>query len=459
VITHLPTSPQRGTMMGAAVALAGFAALALASSAHGARWALVSCNQADGQPAPIEGWRAGVTAEGRGSYVNCGIPGGALVAQVSDDVEQPAGQPATWTFTAPEGATVAGGALSLDFFSPEGSDYAATPKNSDDFADVFAGCAWYFGSCGVQGQSTPIPADELGGTEIFLDAECLPSVTSHDYCQQPGDPQTGSEGLDARAEIRAATIELEDDATPIATGFSGGLLANGASGLQHLLFTASAPSGPGILSVDAVIDGKTVYDQTPDTNSGKCQSVGNDSNGVPEFLYQQPCKRTVAVSIPVDTSEFATGAHELTVTVTDAAGNNATVFDGTINTFNASSQVPWSVTLRVSPLHVHRHSVITLAGSVAASQRSADGKLVYLQARTARIVRRGRGRSRRRVTLYGPWITFQALSAKPNGAFSSTYRFRLGGSHRYEFRAVAPQEGNGGPPTTGTSASVAVRET
>jgi len=50
-----------------------------------------------------------------------------------------------------------------------------------------------------------------------------------------------------------------------------------------------------------------------------------------------------------------------------------------------------------------------------------------------------------------------ALRANPNGGFSSTYRFRLGGRHTYQFRAVAPAEGQFRN-RTGSSQIVAVHE-
>ncbi len=122
------------------------------------------------------------------------------------------------------------------------------------------------------------------------------------------------------------------------------------------------------------------------------------------------------------------------------------------------SAASWRVSLNVSPRRVRRHTQIRLTGLVATSPRPSTGKLVYLQARElAVVVRRVRGRAKK-VSEYGSWITFMALRAKSNGSYAATYRFRLGGSHTYEFRAVAPAEGQFRN-ATGTSSSVAVRET
>lgn len=117
----------------------------------------------------------------------------------------------------------------------------------------------------------------------------------------------------------------------------------------------------------------------------------------------------------------------------------------------------WSVSLSVSPLRVRRHSQIRLSGAVSTSPRPSSGKLIYLQARSVASRWSGRGRRRHRVTVYGKWVTFQAFRAKGNGSFVSSYRFKLGGRHTYQFQAVAPAEGQYRNPT-GTSRVVTVSE-
>jgi len=117
----------------------------------------------------------------------------------------------------------------------------------------------------------------------------------------------------------------------------------------------------------------------------------------------------------------------------------------------------WRVSLGVSPRRVHRHSTIHLAGRVATSPRPSAGKLVYLEARALQVTwhhRQGRLQATR---AYGRWITFMVLRARPDGTFAATYRFRLGGRHVYEFRAVAPAEGRFRN-ATGQSGIVTVNE-
>jgi len=101
------------------------------------------------------------------------------------------------------------------------------------------------------------------------------------------------------------------------------------------------------------------------------------------------------------------------------------------------SSTPWRLRFTVHPRVAHRHSWITLAGRVVTRPLPPQGKLVLLQARGARTLSRG---GRRRLAV-GPWITFMVRRTNRRGAFRARYRFRLGGRHLYQFRAVAPAEG------------------
>jgi hypothetical protein len=115
----------------------------------------------------------------------------------------------------------------------------------------------------------------------------------------------------------------------------------------------------------------------------------------------------------------------------------------------------WALSLTVSPLRVHRGTTIRLTGKVSTSPRPGTGKLVFLQARS--VSTRWKGSGRHRVSAFGKWMTFQEFRASSNGSFSSSYTFKLGGHHTYQFQAVAPAEGQFRNPS-GTSRAVTVRE-
>jgi hypothetical protein len=441
--------------------------LVWASLARAGTWALVSCAEPGGQPAPTAGWSAvPITGPGNysGAYSTCAQQGGSLGAESSNAAPQPRGSGWMWEFDAPTGSTIAGGTVTLSVLAPQGQSYLATPNNTYDGADVVSNCQ-FNEPCGTNGTlTTTVPITHPGGTHLYAAAQCIgpgqPGAPGADCAQ--GD---GASGVNAQIAIQAADIDLANNAVPTASGFTGSLLSLNAGGMQDLVFTASDPNGPGVQRVTATVDSKPVYDQTPDLNAGACQSIGNDAVGAPEYLSVQPCKSSETVQIPVNTTPFGGGLHHLVVTVTDAAGNSSPIFDGTIATAGPAAAggplgtaAGWNVSLRVSPRRVHRHTLIKLTGNVSTAPRPHAGKLIYLQARTLTRGWRGRRHHHHRAWLHGPWITFQALRAKPDGTFTATYRFHLGGRHRYQMRAVAPQEGGFQNPT-GNSPTITLTET
>ena len=125
-----------------------------------------------------------------------------------------------------------------------------------------------------------------------------------------------------------ANLLLSNDATPDASGVSGTLLTPNASGTEELTFDATDPGGPGVYSVTVQVDGSAVYSGTPNNNGGRCVAVGT-SGGALMFDYSQPCPPSESVDLPINTTALANGQHTLKVSVEDAAGNSAVVYDGT----------------------------------------------------------------------------------------------------------------------------------
>jgi len=339
--TSVITAGSRGSAWLVALALVAFGCLALGSSARAGDWTQVTCTQPDGKPAPIEGWDPEAVS-GAGDYSNaystCEQTGGALIAESSNQWPQSRYSGYLWHYAAPNGSAIAGGTLSLNLYSPEGQAYIATPANSYP-SDVVKNCQFNL-SCMENGPDGgpfvgTVPIDHLGGTNLYAEAECLGPG-------QPGEPTEscpmdgGGNGVNAQAAIYAADIELENSSTPAGTDFAGSLLQPNATGTADLTFTAKDPDGPGVYRVIAELDGKQVYQGIPETNGGRCASIGADSNGVSEFLYAQPCKQDVAVDVPLETTKFANGSQALKVTVQDAAGNSAVVYDRTITITNSS---------------------------------------------------------------------------------------------------------------------------
>jgi hypothetical protein len=73
-----------------------------------------------------------------------------------------------------------------------------------------------------------------------------------------------------------------------------------------------------------------------DSNGGRCANVGQTTDGLPAFLYTQPCAHSVTADVPLDTTTLSNGTHHLMVSVTDAAGNSTPVVDRQVTVANGT---------------------------------------------------------------------------------------------------------------------------
>jgi hypothetical protein len=312
--------------------------LALAPPANAGEWVQFTCTAPDGAPAPVEGWQGGpygVAVADSGPIDTCDQRGGALTAYDSSAVEAPAYTGAIWTYTAPAGSTIAGGALSVSLSTPQGQAFVATPQDAYNQANVVINCQ-YNEPCGADGTDTTsvsIAPTFAGGSRLFAAAMCVSPTYGGSTC-----PAGSGGGTNATISVYSADIELQNSSTPAGTGFAGTLLSpGGGSGTADLTFIAQDHEGPGVYRGIVDLDGTQVYAGTPETNGGRCASIGTNANGASEFLYAQPCKQEVAIDVLLETTRFANGQHQLKVTVQDAAGNSAVVYDGTISIANPTT--------------------------------------------------------------------------------------------------------------------------
>jgi hypothetical protein len=322
------------------------ACLACVPAARAGEWTQVTCTQPDGQPVPNEATEESWTGTSVGglapySSVNndCSQHGGYLVAANSSQFTVPRSTGPMWEYAAPPGSTIAGGSIAVSLTAPQGTAYVATPNNIYG-ADALANCQFNL-QCGSSDSffgpySAVVSIDHLGGTRLYAAAMCVgpgqPGTSTEDCAA--GD---GANGLNAQTIVYAADVELANSSTPAGTDFAGSLIEPNTSGTADLTFNAQDPEGPGVYRVLVDVDGAAVYQGTPESNGGRCASIGVDTKGVSEFLYSQPCKRSVAVDVPIDTTKLSNGSHQLKVIVQDAAGNSSTVYAGAISVANPSS--------------------------------------------------------------------------------------------------------------------------
>jgi hypothetical protein len=316
-------------------------AAALAPAAHAGTWVQVSCENPDGSPATSQGWSgsaAGAPPPGSTANTNCG-PGTPLSAGLlSAFGPAPTGAAEILQYTPPAGSTLAGGTLQMSLSSDSnGPGLDAVSETSvfspsDSLSGVVIDCTPYVSFCpkGTTDSSTayagPVALPSGEGGSVTVVARC--DGSSGYSCDQ-----NGSGGYWALAEVQSAQLVLTSDVSPQGTGFSGSALQRGARGTAHLVFRASVPGGPGVYSVSVAIGGRVVWSGQPDDNGGACVAAGSDG-GALLFDSAQPCLTSETVDVPVPTRRLSDGRHELSVTVTDAAGNASTVLDREITTSN-----------------------------------------------------------------------------------------------------------------------------
>jgi hypothetical protein len=384
------------------------------ADAQAGRYHVYSCRMPDGMPAPVDGWSG--TTTGTSTYaLNTCESGGALLAALGDQVARTANTDiATWTFTAPAGAVVAGARLWRAGDADGGANlnaiygtWFASPLDRNDPSDAFGQCSG--GSqcaIGLGNRGDPQSAENLLvvpvgklQTRLFANASCF-GEDGYECTKGQGDANNYAAALN----LYAADLTLEQAAGPSVSAVGGDLAtAPLVSGTSDLTFKATDP-GAGVYEAIFTVDGRVVRTSTIDEEGGRCRDVGQSGDGLPAFLYLQPCPSSVDADIGFDTTSFPDGAHHLIVNVVDAAGNSATVLDRTI-------------TLANSPANGHGAS--TAAVLSARWQRTSKTRLTsafgHAQTITGRLLAPGG------VAISGAQI---AVSAVPSSAGASASAMR-----------------------------------
>jgi len=310
--------------------------LAGASPAYAGSWMEVSCENPNQSAAPSQGWTSFFAAGGNGSNNNtvCG-PGSPMSAILSTNAGVAVGSNETLQYAPPSGSTLNGGDVDVSLYADGyGADASGTaivysPEFAYNGSNVVLQCATGQPPCsnGTNDFGGVLDLPTGRGGSVFVSAAC--GGEGGQYCDEGG-----SNGAWSLVQLWWANFLLSSNATPSASGIGGTLLSPSARGTQELTFIAADSGGPGVYAVTAQIDGKTLYSGTPDTNGGACVPVGT-SGGALMFDYNQPCRQSESVDLPINTTTVADGQHTLKVTVEDAAQNSSVVYDGTISTNNA----------------------------------------------------------------------------------------------------------------------------
>jgi hypothetical protein len=347
----------------AALGAASAGCVAAVPSSWAGEYHVYSCRTPSGESAPTDGWSGAVAATGKVddyAYNTC-AEGGALIAALGDQTNHIANTDrANWSFETPQGDRLVAASLRRAGYAhgvPGESGTYELWLAGPDVTSIFDECLFEtgcegFGEPGVPMSSTnlvAVPATNIG-SDLYATVWCGTALPQGECQSASGDPN----GYAAVVYVYAADLVLEQPTGPTASNVSGELAsASTVSGTTDVAFSASDP-GSGVYEAQFTVDGQLVQSTVVDENGGRCRNVGQTTDGLPAFLYLQPCLSSVSADVGFDTTKVSNGTHHLVVTVTDAAGNAATVLDraitvdnppppGAPNGTNASSQATLAV--------------------------------------------------------------------------------------------------------------------
>ena len=246
---------------------------------------------------------------------------------------------ATWAFGVPPWATMTAGTLWRAGDTAGGGALDAAYEfsvSSPVESSTIDRCGAGLGCPGLGVIGTPFAEENLVliaanklGANVYARAKCG-GAPEYECPQGQGDANHYA----AVIYLYAADLTLEQTAGP-AAGNPGGELATApvVAGTSDLTFSASDP-GAGVYEAIFSVDGQVVQRSVLDEDGGRCRDVGQTGDGLPAFLYLQPCPASLAADVGFDTTHVGNGPHHLVVSVIDAAGNAAPVLDRTVTVAN-----------------------------------------------------------------------------------------------------------------------------
>lgn len=323
-----------------AVVMGTLCTLVGAGGAWAGEYHVYSCRMPDGQVAPTDGWSKTVLGSAVYAEDKC-EKNGALMAALDAGVVHPVGtDTATWTFSAPVGETVSKATLWRAGDAEGGAVANATYEfwlAGPTQPEAFDSCVYVSGCMKTVGEpETPlsvlnlmaVPASSLG-EHLYVNASCG-GLQTYKCPSGKGDVS----GYAAVVYLYAADLTLEQTSQPTVSHVEGELAtAATLSGTVDLSFHAEDP-GSGVYQAVFTVDGVEVGHTVLEEDNGRCHNVGQSTDGLPAFLYLQPCPASVSADLPFDTTTLGDGTHHLLVTVTNAAGNSVVVLDRKITVLN-----------------------------------------------------------------------------------------------------------------------------
>jgi hypothetical protein len=296
--------------------LASAATLVLLSSpAVAGTYTVMSCHDRTGAPAPISdasgGWAPGNSGQlGLASIDHCGGSGGDLSAVVGGPWSFSVGARAWWRFQPPPATTIDGYAIRY-------SAYTRPWNNQNEgLVNVFGSASGYSVSLAGAGYSPPSWASATGAHDIY--------VQVHAQCDGPiGFPNCDPGQTHAEIHVERSEITLSDTSPPTAGPATGSAVASATwQGTQVFAFPVTDDGG-GVYQAIVAVDGAPVLARTINDWGGRCVDT---TAGGRVFRYPRPCLTSVDALVAVDANQLPAGDREVTLQVSDAAGNMRTVY-------------------------------------------------------------------------------------------------------------------------------------
>lgn len=317
----------------------GPASAASGGSAPAGQYHVYSCRMPNGEVAPTDGWSGSATGAFVSAEDKC-AKHGALTASLDDSVEHEKTDIATWAFAVPLEETLSKATLwragDADGGLAKSGTYEFWLAGSDE-NEVFDECVYGGSEPCETGKGEPeepltvtnrleVSQAHLG-SHLYVNAACFATLG---LCKKgEHDPN----GYAAVVYLYAADLVLSQSTQPTITSVEGELAtAPTLSGTADLAFHASDPGSgvyQAVFSLDGSEVGRTVLD-----SSSHCRNVGQTSDGLPAFLYLQPCAPALNADLQFDTTAFSDGTHHLVVSVTNAAGNSTVALDRKVTVLN-----------------------------------------------------------------------------------------------------------------------------
>jgi hypothetical protein len=287
---------------------------ALAAPAGAGTYTVLSCRDRAGRPTPASdsagGWRATGLGPGRDARDQCNSSDPRLVSSLGGQWSFPVTTAVIWRFDPPANTYLS--AYTLTY-----SGYARPYDNQNEgVLQVWGSASGLLGSHPGAGNVATTVASRSGVHDSFLELDIVCDGPSGSADCQPNQTH-------AAAAMLGSEILLADESPPTAGPASGSAVASpNWQGTQTFAFPASDEGG-GVYQAILEVDGAPVLARTINDWGGRCVDT---TAGGRVFKYPRPCLTSVDALVAVDANALPAGDHDITLRVSDAAGNLRTVY-------------------------------------------------------------------------------------------------------------------------------------